>query len=138
MGIVKLMGRQSGYITMYATIASGQVDIVLIPEVHSVICNALLFSFWTLKSTHLNFMLEVPLPLLVCEHSGLELIHSCRDSQEEIFHWKRTAEPNFWLWIILIWSIHFFSRLNFVPCRFYFWWIVGKKSPGVLIAEVDW
>ncbi|CAK9199602.1 unnamed protein product [Sphagnum troendelagicum] len=32
-GIVKLMGRQSGYITMYATIASGQVDIVLIPEV---------------------------------------------------------------------------------------------------------
>jgi 6-phosphofructokinase 1 len=44
-GIVKLMGRQSGYITMYATIASGQVDIVLIPEVHSVICNALLFSF---------------------------------------------------------------------------------------------
>ncbi|KAG0606962.1 hypothetical protein M758_9G182600 [Ceratodon purpureus] len=32
-GIVKLMGRQSGYITMYATIASGQVDAVLIPEV---------------------------------------------------------------------------------------------------------
>ena len=32
-GIVKLMGRQSGYITMHATIASGQVDIVLIPEV---------------------------------------------------------------------------------------------------------
>jgi 6-phosphofructokinase len=32
-GIVKLMGRQSGFIAMYATIASGQVDIVLIPEV---------------------------------------------------------------------------------------------------------
>lgn len=32
-GIVKLMGRQSGYISMYATIASGQVDAVLIPEV---------------------------------------------------------------------------------------------------------
>lgn len=31
-GIVKLMGRQSGYISMYATIASGQVDAVLIPE----------------------------------------------------------------------------------------------------------
>jgi 6-phosphofructokinase len=34
---VKLMGRQSGYITMYATIASGQVDIVLIPEVRGFI-----------------------------------------------------------------------------------------------------
>ncbi|KAL2653010.1 hypothetical protein R1flu_021138 [Riccia fluitans] len=32
-GIVKLMGRQSGFIAMYATLASGQVDIVLIPEV---------------------------------------------------------------------------------------------------------
>jgi len=36
-GIVKLMGRQSGFITMYATIASGQVDIVLIPEVQRTI-----------------------------------------------------------------------------------------------------
>ncbi|EFJ05670.1 hypothetical protein SELMODRAFT_187341 [Selaginella moellendorffii] len=32
-GIVKLMGRQSGFIAMYATLASGQVDLVLIPEV---------------------------------------------------------------------------------------------------------
>ncbi|KAJ7546450.1 hypothetical protein O6H91_08G040900 [Diphasiastrum complanatum] len=32
-GIVKLMGRQSGFIAMYATLASGQVDAVLIPEV---------------------------------------------------------------------------------------------------------
>eukprot|EP00271_Cylindrocystis_brebissonii_P009161 TRINITY_DN23834_c0_g1_i1.p1 TRINITY_DN23834_c0_g1~~TRINITY_DN23834_c0_g1_i1.p1 ORF type:complete len:519 (+),score=119.52 TRINITY_DN23834_c0_g1_i1:131-1687(+) len=32
-GIVKLMGRQSGFIAMHATIANGQVDVVLIPEV---------------------------------------------------------------------------------------------------------
>ncbi|KAH7422095.1 hypothetical protein KP509_13G090300 [Ceratopteris richardii] len=32
-GIVKLMGRQSGFIAMHATLASGQVDAVLIPEV---------------------------------------------------------------------------------------------------------
>ncbi|BBN00273.1 hypothetical protein Mp_1g27810 [Marchantia polymorpha subsp. ruderalis] len=36
-GIVKLMGRQSGFIAMYATLASGQVDIVLIPEVPFVL-----------------------------------------------------------------------------------------------------
>ncbi|CAM6113205.1 unnamed protein product [Calypogeia fissa] len=35
--IVKLMGRQSGFIAMYATLASGQVDIVLIPEVPFVL-----------------------------------------------------------------------------------------------------
>ncbi|KAG2720138.1 hypothetical protein I3760_02G022300 [Carya illinoinensis] len=33
-GIVKLMGRSSGFIAMHASLASGQVDICLIPEVH--------------------------------------------------------------------------------------------------------
>ncbi|GAQ80861.1 Pyrophosphate-dependent phosphofructo-1-kinase [Klebsormidium nitens] len=33
-GVVKLMGRQSGFIAMYASLASGQVDCCLIPEVH--------------------------------------------------------------------------------------------------------
>lgn len=32
-GLVKLMGRNSGYIAMYATLASHDVDICLIPEV---------------------------------------------------------------------------------------------------------
>lgn len=32
-GVVKLMGRQSGFISMYATLASGDVDVCLIPEV---------------------------------------------------------------------------------------------------------
>ena len=32
-GVVKLMGRQSGFIAMYASIASGEVDVSLIPEV---------------------------------------------------------------------------------------------------------
>lgn len=32
-GVVKLMGRESGFIAMHATLASGQVDAVLIPEV---------------------------------------------------------------------------------------------------------
>jgi 6-phosphofructokinase 1 len=31
--LVKLMGRSSGFITMHATLSSGQVDICLIPEV---------------------------------------------------------------------------------------------------------
>lgn len=33
-GVVKLMGRQSGFIATYASIASGEVDICLIPEVN--------------------------------------------------------------------------------------------------------
>lgn len=32
-GIVKLMGRQSGFITVQASLAAGIVDVVLIPEV---------------------------------------------------------------------------------------------------------
>uniref|UniRef100_A0A453K063 Uncharacterized protein n=1 Tax=Aegilops tauschii subsp. strangulata TaxID=200361 RepID=A0A453K063_AEGTS len=32
-GLVKLMGRSSGFITMHASLSSGQVDICLIPEV---------------------------------------------------------------------------------------------------------
>ena len=32
-GLVKLMGRQSGFIAMNASMASGLVDICLIPEV---------------------------------------------------------------------------------------------------------
>lgn len=35
-GVVKLMGRSSGFIAMQASLASGQVDICLIPEVRSV------------------------------------------------------------------------------------------------------
>ncbi|CAI7926773.1 unnamed protein product, partial [Closterium sp. NIES-54] len=31
-GIVKLMGRQSGFIAMHSSLASGQVDMALIPE----------------------------------------------------------------------------------------------------------
>lgn len=33
MGIVVLMGRQSGFIAMYATLASGEANVCLIPEV---------------------------------------------------------------------------------------------------------
>lgn len=46
--IVKLMGRQSGFIAMYATLASGQVDIVLIPEVY-------IYSSWTLNKSIATF-----------------------------------------------------------------------------------
>ena len=33
-GVVKLMGRQSGFIAMNASLASGEVDVCLIPEVN--------------------------------------------------------------------------------------------------------
>ena len=35
-GVVKLMGRHSGFIAMHATLASGDVDLCLIPESESV------------------------------------------------------------------------------------------------------
>lgn len=31
------------------------------------------------------------------------------------------------VWIILIWTIHFFS-FKFVQCRFHFWWLMEKYS----------
>jgi len=34
-GVVKLMGRQSGFIAMHASLASGEVDVCLIPEVRA-------------------------------------------------------------------------------------------------------
>lgn len=39
-GVVKLMGRQSGFIATYASIASGEVDVCLIPEVPFVMDGA--------------------------------------------------------------------------------------------------
>ncbi|XP_062201225.1 ATP-dependent 6-phosphofructokinase 5, chloroplastic-like isoform X2 [Phragmites australis] len=39
-GLVKLMGRSSGFITMHASLSSGQVDICLIPEEHLQKSNA--------------------------------------------------------------------------------------------------
>ena len=36
-GVVKLMGRSSGYIAAYSTIASGSVDLCLVPEVDVVL-----------------------------------------------------------------------------------------------------
>lgn len=32
-GLVKLMGRSSGFIAMHASLSSGQIDVCLIPEV---------------------------------------------------------------------------------------------------------
>jgi 6-phosphofructokinase 1 len=40
-GLVKLMGRSSGFIAMHASLSSGQVDVCLIPEVckhYTVLC----------------------------------------------------------------------------------------------------
>ena len=38
-GLVKLMGRSSGFIAMQSSLASGQVDICLIPEVFMLTIN---------------------------------------------------------------------------------------------------
>lgn len=43
-GLVKLMGRSSGFIAMQASLASGQVDICLIPEVPSLLFSPFLAS----------------------------------------------------------------------------------------------
>lgn len=63
-GLVKLMGRNSGFIAMHASLASGQVDICLIPEVsfnlhgpHGVL-------------RHLQYLLETKGSAVVCIAEG--------------------------------------------------------------------
>lgn len=48
-GLVKLMGRQSGFIAMQASMASGVVDICLIPEVLLSTCAACMLQDCTLS-----------------------------------------------------------------------------------------
>lgn len=45
-GIVKLMGRSSGFIAMQASLASGQIDICLIPEVQLISTRCYAKLFW--------------------------------------------------------------------------------------------
>ncbi|KAI3902735.1 hypothetical protein MKW92_051608 [Papaver armeniacum] len=63
-GLVKLMGRDSGFIAMHASLSSGQVDICLIPEVpfqlhgeHGVL-------------THLKYLLQKKGSAVVCVSEG--------------------------------------------------------------------
>ena len=52
------MGRQSGFIAMNATIASGQVDAVLIPEVLKLNSLALIYGLSPLLFTCLNIIFK--------------------------------------------------------------------------------
>jgi 6-phosphofructokinase 1 len=69
-GVVKLMGRQSGFIAMYASIASGEVDVSLIPEVPFVMDgpNGVV--------EHLKYLLEAQGHAIVClaEGAGQEFV----------------------------------------------------------------
>ncbi|XP_040994995.1 ATP-dependent 6-phosphofructokinase 5, chloroplastic-like isoform X2 [Juglans microcarpa x Juglans regia] len=63
-GIVKLMGRSSGFIAMHASLASGQIDICLIPEVrfnlhgpHGIL-------------QHLKYLIETKGSAVVCVAEG--------------------------------------------------------------------
>lgn len=66
-GLVKLMGRSSGFIAMHASLASGQVDICLIPEVpfhihgpHGVL-------------RHLEYLLDTKGSAVICVAEGAAL-----------------------------------------------------------------
>ncbi|OEL28371.1 ATP-dependent 6-phosphofructokinase 5, chloroplastic [Dichanthelium oligosanthes] len=63
-GLVKLMGRSSGFITMHASLSSGQVDICLIPEVPFTLdgLNGVL--------RHLEHLIETKGFALVCVAEG--------------------------------------------------------------------
>lgn len=58
-GIVKLMGRSSGFIAMQASLASGQIDICLIPEVCLIYigCYAILF-LMSFSLDHILFLIS--------------------------------------------------------------------------------
>lgn len=69
-GVVKLMGRQSGFIAMYASIASGEVDLCLIPEVKFAVDgpNGVL--------AHVDYLLETQGHAIIClaEGAGQEYV----------------------------------------------------------------
>ncbi|WJX61896.1 ATP-dependent 6-phosphofructokinase 5, chloroplastic [Trifolium repens] len=75
-GIVKLMGRSSGFIAMQSSLASGQIDICLIPEVpfnlhgpHGVL-------------SHLKYLIESKGSAVVCvaERAGQNLLQKTNDT----------------------------------------------------------
>ncbi|CAJ2647405.1 ATP-dependent 6-phosphofructokinase 5, chloroplastic-like [Trifolium pratense] len=75
-GIVKLMGRSSGFIAMQSSLASGQIDICLIPEVpfnlhgpHGVL-------------SHLKYLIESKGSAVVCvaEGAGQNLLQKTNDT----------------------------------------------------------
>ncbi|KAJ6732744.1 hypothetical protein OIU74_004649 [Salix koriyanagi] len=63
-GIVKLMGRNSGFIAMHASLASGQIDICLIPEVPFHLHGPL----GVLR--HLKFLIETKGSAVLCVAEG--------------------------------------------------------------------
>uniref|UniRef100_A0A7N0T6C9 Phosphofructokinase domain-containing protein n=1 Tax=Kalanchoe fedtschenkoi TaxID=63787 RepID=A0A7N0T6C9_KALFE len=69
-GLVKLMGRNSGFIAMQASLASGQIDICLIPEVPFTLYgpNGVL--------RHLKFLIETKGSAVICvaEGAGQDLL----------------------------------------------------------------
>lgn len=73
---MKLMGRQSGFIATYASIASGEVDLCLIPEVPFVMDgpNGVL--------AHVEYLLEAKGHAIVClaEGAGQEYVTTVRGS----------------------------------------------------------
>jgi len=77
-GIVKLMGRQSGFIAMHASLASGQVDVCLIPEVN-----------FTLDGPegmlqHIQYLLETKGRAVICvaEGAGQSLMSSLSNATD--------------------------------------------------------
>ncbi|XP_047312895.1 ATP-dependent 6-phosphofructokinase 5, chloroplastic-like [Impatiens glandulifera] len=81
-GIVKLMGRSSGFIAMQASLASGQIDICLIPEVefqlhgpHGVL-------------SHLNYLIKTKGSAVLCvaEGAGQEFLKktNCKDASGNV------------------------------------------------------
>ncbi|KAK4525750.1 hypothetical protein GAYE_SCF16G3659 [Galdieria yellowstonensis] len=83
-GLVKLMGRSSGYIAMYATLASHDVDICLIPEVSFILegsCGLLEYIRSLLKR-------KGHCVIVVAEGAGMDLL------KDEVDMSKRDASGN--------------------------------------------
>lgn len=69
-GVVKLMGRQSGFIAMHAAMASGQVDVCLIPEVPFAMEGI------TGVLEHINYLLDVQgkAVVVLAEGAGQDIV----------------------------------------------------------------
>ncbi|KAF6159029.1 hypothetical protein GIB67_022184 [Kingdonia uniflora] len=119
-GVVKLMGRYSGFIAMYATLASRDVDCCLIPESPFFLEGpGGLFEFIQKRLKEIGHMV-----IVIAEGAGQELLSESQDAQDasgnkvlqdvglwlsqkiKVCNWTRTSSFLFLKWIYTIGGIY--------------------------------
>lgn len=92
-GVVKLMGRYSGFIAMYATLASRDVDCCLIPESPFYLEGpGGLFEYMEKTLKEIGHMV-----LVIAEGAGQELLSECKRNEEDASGNKLLQDVGLWI-----------------------------------------